>query len=722
MNPEQSVLSQDQSFMGAADAQEAWFFIRRNAKLIGLFVLGAIVIGYVLAQIIPSRYMGEAVVMLDPRKLNVSSIESVVSNLPSENPMIRSQIDTIRSRAVIDRVIDQQKLLENPTFNPNISGTRWLMRLFSSQKKEDSDRRMAQDRTLIAARLRAHLDVDNDGRSYSIIIHYSDNDPDRAADITNAFVDQYLVDQLEVKYDITRRVNDWLSTRLVELQNKVKIAEGAVEDFKTKNNLVDVGDETITQQQLMAINEQLLEARASRSQAQAALNGVKNMSKSELETSSVVVANHLIGELKQQEALVRRKEADLATRYGDRHPMMIDARNELASIHGKINEEINNIVAGLQNDYDIANSKVESLEGELSKLKAETSTGNQAMVTLRQLQREAAAERSLYEGFLTRFKQVAEQQDLQMPDSRVIARAEPPVKPYFPSPMIFIEIGALVGLTFGFITALLLEYLDRGIRFLSVAEKRYGVSGLGIVPLAETKPGQLPTDYLLEKPMSVYAESIRSIRTAVHFSNVDNPPKVIVITSSFPEEGKTVFSSSFARLLARSGQRVVLIDADMRRPRVHSLLSLDKTKPDLAMVLAGDAHLEDALQKDASGADVIIASARTTNPQDLLASRQMEKLVDELRSRYDMVIIDTPPIMTVTDAALIGRIADTTIYVARWSSTAREVVGEGIKKIQKFNIKLAGLILTQVDLNDVRQYGHDDYGHYYGKYQSYYKN
>ncbi|HEU0117046.1 MAG TPA: CpsD/CapB family tyrosine-protein kinase, partial [Alphaproteobacteria bacterium] len=239
---------------------------------------------------------------------------------------------------------------------------------------------------------------------------------------------------------------------------------------------------------------------------------------------------------------------------------------------------------------------------------------------------------------------------------------------------------------------------------------------------AETYEGQLPTDYILDKPLSVYAESIRSIRAAIHFSNVDNPPKVICVTSSFPGEGKTVFSVSFARLLAKSGQKVILIDGDMRRPRVHSVLSLDKTKPDLAQVLAGDAKLDEALQKDSSGADVIIASARTTNPQDLLASHQMEKLIADLRKKYDMVIIDTPPIMTVTDAAMIGQKSDTTVYVARWSSTAQEVVGEGLKKLTKFNIKLAGLILTQVDLTDHRQYGYDDYSHYYGKYQSYYSN
>jgi capsular exopolysaccharide synthesis family protein len=177
-----------------------------------------------------------------------------------------------------------------------------------------------------------------------------------------------------------------------------------------------------------------------------------------------------------------------------------------------------------------------------------------------------------------------------------------------------------------------------------------------------------------------------------------------------------------ARLLAKSGLKVALLDGDMRRPRLYSTLNLDKTKPDLALVLAGEATLEAAIQKDVSGADIIIARSKTANPQDLLSSHQMEKLLANLRERYDVVIVDTPPIMAVVDAALIGQKVDTMVYVVRWSSTPREVVGEGLKQLAKFNVKLAGLVLAQVDLRDRRQYGYDDYSHYYGQYKSYYAN
>jgi capsular exopolysaccharide synthesis family protein len=720
------MVNQEQLLM-MTDVREIWLFVRRNARFVGLIMIGFVVFALVLAMVLPARYVGETVVMLDPRKTQVANIESVLSSLPTDTAVVRSEIDIIRSRAVVDRLIDDLHLMDDSRFNPSLSGVGWVQHFFASSKPEDTAEQAERDRTTVAEKLLKNLDVANDGRSYSITIRYADHDPEMAAKIANGFADQYLVDQLEVKYEATQRANDWLSKRMDELKEKVSASEKAVEDYRTANHLIGVtvagvGEETVTQQQLSELNVQLLQARAERSQAEARLNSVRGLSDEQLASSSIAIASPLVQQLREQEAEVRRKVADLATRYGDRHPQMIDAKNELAGIRDKIREEVHKIVAGLQNDYDIARGKVDSLEKELTNLTAQTGQGNKAMVTLRELEREAAANRSLYEGFLNRFKQVAEEQDLQIADARVIARADVPLKPSFPKIWVFLALGAILGTIAGFLIALLLEYLDRGIRSLSVAEKSFGVSGLGIVPIAATADGQLPTDYVLKKPLSVYAESIRSVRAAIHFSNVDKPPKVVMITSSFPGEGKTVFSVSFARILAKSGSKVLLIDADMRRPRVHSILSLDRSKPDLAKVLAHDAPLEKAIQKDVSGADVIIAHTRPPNPQDLVGSHQMEKLLTSVREKYDLVIVDTPPVIAINDAALVGRMADATVYIVRWASTPREVVGEGLKQLAKFNIKLAGVVLTQVDLQNQKRYGYDDYGYYHGQYKNYYAN
>ncbi|MBI3419545.1 MAG: polysaccharide biosynthesis tyrosine autokinase [Proteobacteria bacterium] len=711
-----------EKFLAMTDAREMWLFAQRNARLIAMIAAGVTAIAILLALILPPRYAGETMIMLDPRRTHVTNMEAVISNLPPDLSAVRSEMDIITSRAVANRVVMDMNLLHDKDFNPSLSGMGWLNRLFASGKKEERVKQEDLDRNAVAGKILKQLDITNDGRSYSFSIRYRDGDAVRAAKIANAFADQYLVDQLEVKYDTTQRANTWLTKRMESLRDEVRASEKAVEDFKMANNLVGVGEETITQQQLTAINSQLLSAHAEQSQAQARYDSIKDLDPDKLATSSVVLSSDLIQKLRQQEAEVRRKEGDLATRYGDRHPMMINTRNELQSIRDKINEEIQKTVSGLQNDLDIAAGKVQSLEKELADLEGKTGAGNQSMVTLRQLQREAAASRSLYEGFLNRSKQITEQQDMQVADARVVARAEVPLKPYFPNMFLFVALGIVMGSVTGFVVALLLEYLDRGFRALSMVERICGVAGLGIVPIAENPEGQLPTDYILEKPLSAYAEAIRSIRTAVHFSNVDVPPKVMMVTSALPGEGKTIFASSMARLLAKSGNKVLLIDGDMRRPRLHSILSLDKTKPDLAMLLAGDVSFEQVIQKDASGADVIIAHTKTPNPQDLLGSRQMERLIASVRDRYDIILIDTPPIMAVADSAMVAKLADATLYIIRWAITPREVVQQGIKHLANYNVKITGVVLAQVNLEEQKQYGYGDYGYYYGHYKDYYTN
>jgi succinoglycan biosynthesis transport protein ExoP len=265
--------------------------------------------------------------------------------------------------------------------------------------------------------------------------------------------------------------------------------------------------------------------------------------------------------------------------------------------------------------------------------------------------------------------------------------------------------------------------MDRGFRSIREIEEMFDIPGMGLTPIAEAAEGKLLTDYILEKPLSSYAESIRAIRAAIHFSNVDEPPKVIMVTSALPGEGKTFFSASLARILAMSGAKVVLLEADMRRPMMADMLRLDKNKPDLAMVLAHTAKFEDAIQRDASGADVIIARSNTPHPQDLLGSRQMHLLVEIMRVKYDMVIIDTPPVMALSDATIVAaNAADATIFTVRWASTPREVVGECLARLKTLNVKLAGVVLTQVDLSKQKDYGHGDFGAYYGLYKQYFND
>jgi len=708
--------------MAMADLREMWLMVCRRRKLILGCMAALAAVALLLAMVLPNQYKAETILMLDQRKTKVTDMEAVISGFAPDSTAINSELTIIQSRAVLDRVINKLDLLHNPDFNKSLGVMSWLRGVFGS--KEISPDQEAKDRTRIAKLLTENLSAANTNRSYSIIISYSAGDPQVAAQVANAFADEYLVDQLEAKYDMTQRANMWLASRLDNMRDEVQKAERAVEAFKQANSLTSVGEETITQQQLVAINTQLVAAKSEQTQATAKLGSVQEIvkNKGNLSAASSVLSSPLIQKLQEQEAEVGRREAELSMRYGARHPTIINARAELRDIQAKINAEVDKIIEGMQNDVDIANAKVANLEQQLSKLEATTGTGNQAMVQLRQLQREAQSSRSLYEGFLNRYKQVAEQQDLQLPDARVIAKAVPPLKAYFPNKMLFIIIGLLAGGFIGLLTALVLEYFDQGFRGINEIERLTGVSGIGMVPALADLGDKGAEDYVLEKPLSAYAEALRTVRTAIHFSNVDAPPKVVMVTSSVPGEGKSTFCVSLARVLSKAGVKVLLIDADLRRPRVHSMLRLSKDGADLTKVLTGEATAASAIQRDISGADVIMARGKSPNPQDLLGSKQMQRLLDSLRPQYDMIIIDTPPVMAVADAAMVAAMADTSLYLVRWASTPREVVLQGVKHLASFHVKLAGVVLTQVDLEQQQGYGYGDYGYYYGRYKDYYTN
>ncbi len=702
------------------DLRKIYFFARRNAAFISAVAGCVTLLMLTLGFILPKRYMAEAVVILDPRKTRVTDLEEVVSSLLPDTLAIRSDVTAIQSKTVANKVVDKLDLMKDPVLNPAVEGggRGLLSQLFGSDEDgETASKRAEEERTIVVNNLLLGLDVVNDGRSYSINIDYRDVNPEKAARIANAFAEAYLENQIEVKYDTSEKATIWFNKRLEALQEEVRKAEKAVETFKEDNNLVGKGgDETLTQQQLGAINTQLLDARGELAQAEARYNSVKGRSLRQQESSSIAISSELIRGLKQQEAEVLRQEADMSKRYGRLHPTIVNIRNQLDSIRGKISDEVQKITASIENDYNVAKNKVTMLEKQLADVEGVTVSGNQSMVTLRQLQRQAAVTRTLYESFLSRSKQIVEQQGLQMADSRIVARADIPVEAYFPKKRMFLLLGIFLGGGLGTILAFGFEYLNRGVRSLGELEELCGINGLGVVPVADAPPGQPIGDYILEKPLSGYAESIRAIATAIHFSNVDAPHKIIMVTSSLPKEGKSCFATSLTRVIAQSGKKVLLIDADLRRPSVHSLLGLDITKPDLAMVLAHDAKLEDAIQRDTSGADVIVAHTKVPNPHDLLSSHQMELLLIAVREKYDIVIIDSPPIMAVADSAMMAKQVDTALFLVRWGSTTTESVAEGLKKLRLFNVKLAGAVLTQVDMNEQRKYGfgsYEKYKHYY---------
>ncbi len=700
--------------------------LRRRWLVLASCLGGALALCVLLLIITPRQYTAETMLQINTRTEQVTNMEEVVSGLSGTDAAIRTELDVLTSRKVALRVIRNEKLVNDPDFGGSF-GVFTLLRnlvgaaLLPMQGTEELPQALPDpkfntesvDETKAINALLTNLNVSMKPRSFSIIVRYTAGTPELAQRVVNALAQEYLNNQLEERFDATKRANDWINGRLKQLQGNVQRAELAVRKFREDNGLTEARGVTLNDQQLSELNTQLILARTQLAEAEAKVVSTRRG----VGTTSEVLNNPLIQNLRMQETEVRRKMSDLASRYGPMHPRMQTVRNELANVQSKIGEEMGKIRGSLDNDIDMANARVNTLQQQLQQMQERSQLSSGPAVQLAELERQAEAERSLYESFLQRGRQIA-QMDFVQADARVISAAELPAGPSSPKPVLWLLVALLLGGGLGVALMLLLELLDSGFRTTSQIETHLGAAPLGL--LGELPHGEDVAHFVVKKPTSAFSEGIRAVRTALQFANPDRTVQVVMITSSVPQEGKSIFAASLAQLTAHGGSRVLLIDADMRRPSLAKKLGLEP-KVGLAEVLIGQTKVKDIILVDkASGLHVAPALANTQFAQELLGSEKMATLVAAWRKEYDLIVLDCPPVMAVADAVTLSKLCDAVVFVARWGTTPRVLAAHAIKQLRNAHANVAGVVLTRVDLEKQQAYGYGDYGYYYGKYKEYY--
>jgi capsular exopolysaccharide synthesis family protein len=705
---------------------------RRRSIILTCMAVVTLVSSAVIFQITP-RYTSEASVMLEPRKTQVVDLQSVLSGLPADTAMVRSEVEVLKSPMLAEQVVKKLNLVSIPEFNtrlqrpssfaPLTNGVEWVFNqvkpIFGIVKTPMPVD--AEDRVPAVARLLlTRTEIMNDGRSYVLKIRVESENPQLATTIANSFSDAYLESQLEAKFDAVRRANTWLNEHLTELRGKVEATDRAVQVFKAQHNLTQTRGETVSAQQLGDLNTQLILAGADRAQKESNLHQIQDQLRTGGVSAAVqVLASPLIQNLREQETNLLTQEAQLATKYKPAHPAMINIKAQERDLQQKIEDEINKIVRGMVGELAASRAKEVSLRQSLQELQKTTGQQGEVEVQLRQLEREAESNKTLYENFLNRFKQTSTQEDIQQADARLMSPARAPTAPSYPRTTLLIALSFGGSIWIGILAAFVAERLDHGFRTSDQFERVAHVPTLGLVP-DDTRSGMPPIDVIVNQPISPYSESIRTIRTALRYSDVDNPPKVVMVTSSLPAEGKTVFSLSLARSVARSGGRSLIIDCDLRRPSMAKLLDI-KPEPGLLGLFEDGADINSVLCVDeVSGMHFIPTTAGTPNPQDLLGSKHMATLIEGLRSQYDMIVLDTPPVLAVSDALILSHLVDTTLFLVRWGKTPRPVVLGALKSFRTNGGNLAGAVLTRVDFRRHATYGYGDSGYYYGHYGKHY--
>lgn len=718
-------------------------WLRKRLLLSVIFSLTIFAI-LIIYQLVP-RYTATAQLLIGINAAKVVDIEEVMTGNFKGDAAVIGEMEVIKSRELAHKIIDHLHLEQYPEFNPkpqkpgllaqfslkNLLPESWkeamgMVKIDSRTAEEKEEARLTRLTNIFLSKLK----VSQVKRSQVINVWFESEDPKLAAKIANDVADKYIVGQLQAKFDATKKATDWLNDQLVELKQKVESSERAVEQYRKTHELLEVSKEVgLSQQQMSEVNSQLIIARAQRAEAEAKYQQVEAIAKSGRDIDSVaeVLNSSLISSLRQQESEVQRKYSEMLVEFGQRHPRMIQMQAELEDIQAKVRSEVKKVAAGLRNSMDVARAREGSLSSSLRQMESKTSGSNQAEVQLHALEREATANKALFETFLGRFKETASTQGIAQADARVISFAEIPLGASYPKRNLLLMSSVVGALLFGVFLVFILEILNPGVRSPEQIQDLFNMSTLGIVPKI-VDANALPHEYLLTKPQSSLAEAVNTLRISLSLLNPDAEVKSLLVTSSVPGEGKSTLAVLIARHSACAGQRVVLVDTDLRRPTIEKMFKFKERKLGLTdLLMQHDLSINDVLVDDPETGMKILTGGKSAfiNPVDLFASQRMKSIINDLRERFDLVILDSAPIMAVPDTRILAGLVDKTIFVLNWDSTPKKVVHGALHLLNKDgHSNIAGVVLQKVNLQQYGRYGYGDSGYYYhyGRYNQYYNS
>ena len=650
------------------------------------------------------KYTATATVYYAPKKSDLSrDANSSQTDTVAQDQAVDTQVEVLKSPVIAQDVIDSEHLDHDPEFA-----------LTPKQRQLDP----SLQRDALIDSITKQLKIRRVGQTLLISAAYTDKSPTKAARIANAFADAYIRRQIDVKVNSASTSNVLLNSQIDDMRQKVEQAEAAVQQYKAENNLLGTDQGPLTQQEISSLNQQLAQARAEQAQAEARLRTAQQQLRggSNGEDVGAALGSQTITNLRASRAELSAKVADLQGRYGPLHPDLKNAQAQLQAVDGQIQAEINRIISNLSAQVEVARSQTASVEGSIGQAKGKMVAGDAASVKLNELERNADAARTLYQTVLTRVKETAAQQAVSQADSRVDSPAVPPADPSSPNKPLNLLLGLLVGLGAGVASAFVVERWNARLTSVEDVEGQLGLPFLGSIPTSSSsidKPTtKNPIDAVVAHPLSGFAEAFRGLGTTLIYGDTTGPVKVVAITSAVPEEGKTTTSICLTRVLALGGSSVVLVDCDLRR-RSANVVFHDEPECGLIEVLDGKSTLDDALRLDEkSGAYVLPLTKGSHLAKSPFAQPSMDKLLDDLKARFDIVILDTPPLLPVVDTRVLAQKVDALALLVHWRSTPMRAVRAAVHELESVNAPITGIALTLVN---VQARGYSGYG-----YQAYY--
>jgi exopolysaccharide transport family protein len=719
----QSLISEER-----IDFVEYWRSIqKRKWQIIGLAIGVTLITAMVVFSMRPV-YQSTAVVLIEFGKSKVVSIEEVYTGASANREYLQTQVEILKSRELAKKVVAKLILSKHPDFDPTLSqqgifGLKWRNWLPSSWLSEPPA--LTEEKILdrVEKAFMSNLEVLPIRNTQLVKISFESYDKELAAKVPNALADAYIEGDLEAKVQMTQKASGWLTERLTGLRKKLEESEKTLQQFRERERIVDVKGAAMSGvgRQLDEFTTGLVAARQRRAEAENSYNQVQQAVRNHqsLDSLPVILKHQQYVSFKDKEAEASRKYAELSQRYGKEHPKLLAAEMDLKSAQENLKRQVDFVVASITKEYEVARANEQALERALGQAKSDVQGLNRKEYELGVLDREVAANRQLYDMFLNRFKQTDVSSDMQGTIARVVDPSIVASSPAKPQKTRIVAIALVIGLFLGVLMALLLDRLDNTFKTSADVEARVGLPVLGVGPLIKDTKKIPPQRIFIDDNQSVFAESIRTIRTAVMLSALDEPKKILMVTSSIPQEGKTTISINLALALSHV-KRVLLIDADMRRPSLGKSLGFAPDAPGLSHFVAGSAPISKCIYPfEGSNLHVMPSGIIPPNPLELLMSNRFKEVLKTLSETFDYIVIDSAPVHLVSDALILSHLVNEIVFVTKADSTPFQVARTGIRRLQAAGGNVLGVVLNQLDMVKSEKY-YGDYGGYgYKGYKNY---
>ena len=712
--------------------------LRRRRWVLILCTLLFPVAAFVAAKQMTPRYTASTTVMFEPTEYAARELQSILRDENTTDAVLASQVEVIKGLSLSRRIVRQFGLTDRAEFawwieDAKRANTPWYrLRDALAQRvatvspdlagliaPEPPAQTPAEDNAEIAAAetTRDKLLVTVVRNSRVLQIQFTSEDPRLATDAANLAADLYIADQLEAKFNAVRRANDWLDSRVTQLRQELRVTEGRIAELRTASGLIRGVTAGIGTEQVSRINTDLIEARNQLASAEARLAAARGGGGGDL---TALGSANLIAQRGARDT-ARAELERLSATLGTNHPDVRAARSRANDAERSVGGETARVVQALDAEARSARARVRSLEEALRLQEAKVNQNQTAEIQVAALERDAEAGRSLLRAVLERSQQTVSQTAIEKADARVLSPATIPAFPSFPKVPLFVVAALILGGMFGLLVIWFLEQSDSTIRSGDEVRATLGLPCVALVPML--RRGLLGRhkveDYVVRKPLSPFAESMRTLRASLWLGA--EPPRVVVITAARPGEGKTTTSVALARSAAMNGERVLLIDCDVRQPALGRVFRAEGAAG-VTDLLLGQAVLERIIRRDhLSSLDYIPAGAAEIHSLGLFMSEAMAGLLDRVRRDYDLIVLDAPPALAMADARVVARLADATLLCVKWRDTPRSVVRNSLSLLEEAHARVVGCALTQVDAKVHGRSGYADAEVYHPRYSGYFR-